>query len=168
MFAGRLLGIALLGVCVVLAGRGGMAQQAHLCPTTASSQPAPFFAPAPYSQSAPFQHQFWYGTDALWTMLREDGRWGAVYRPDQAVYTNKVFVWRQGYDSRAEPKPPLTLTARRLDGHAPPVVVTDSTHASAADIGTAMLTLAHLPTGGCWEMTARYRGQALTFVTLVP
>jgi hypothetical protein len=167
MCSARLLQVECFAILAVLATDVTVAHDV-LCPTTASSAPPQFLAPAPYSAHAPSQRHFWYGTDALWTMLRGDGRWGALYLPDQGVYRNKVFVWRKGYDPRTERTPALTLTAWRLDGSAPPVVVTGATHASAADIGSAMLTAANLPAAGCWELTAHYGLQTLTFVVSVP
>ncbi|MEW5828608.1 MAG: hypothetical protein AB1846_06920, partial [Chloroflexota bacterium] len=38
------------------------------CPVTVPQDP-PFVAPKPYSPDAPFPDQFWYGSEALWTML---------------------------------------------------------------------------------------------------
>ena len=155
-------------VSVITATEGVRAGRDLPCRTTASSTPPLFFGPKPYSMHAPSPASFWYGTDALWTILRDDGRWGALYLSDQRVYRNKVFVWRKGYNSRREPKPPLTLVATRVDEHAPKILVRDATHASAEGIGTAMLTAANLPAAGCWEFTAHYGPQTLTFTVSVP
>ena len=167
MRSARRLHVLWLSSFIMLASDAGAAQDIA-CPTTASTAPPQFFAPAPYSAHAPFQQHFWYGTDALWTILREDGRWGASYLPKERVYRNKVFVWRKGYDPRTERMPALTLTAWRLNGSAPPIVVTGATNASGGDIGSAMLTAANLPATGCWELTAHYGLQTLTFVVSVP
>ena len=144
------------------------ASQRFVCPTTASAQPLRFFAPPPYSANAPFHHSFWYGTEALWTMLRRDGRWGALYVRGTREYRNKVFIWRKGYDHRTEQRPALTLTAVRLDAPGSPILVHDATNAHAEDIGSAMLTAANLPAAGCWEFTAHYGREMLTFVVSVP
>ncbi len=150
------------------------AQQPFTCPTTASTNPPPFFAPAPYSVNPPWPEYFWYGSEALWTMLRHDGTWSGLHVKNSehlaksAVYRNKVFMWRQGYDWRTEQRPALTLTARRLDGDSPAVVVREATNAHAEDIGSAMLTAAVLPAAGCWEFTAHYGRRILSFVVSVP
>jgi len=41
------------------------------CPITRAQ---PFVPPAPYPEKA-FQGSFWFGTDELWTNLRENGTW---------------------------------------------------------------------------------------------
>jgi len=48
------------------------------------------------------------------------------------------------------------------------VLVHDATNAHAEDIGSAMLTGANLPAAGCWEFTAHYGREMLTFVVSVP
>ena len=144
------------------------ASQGFVCPTTASANPPQFFAPPPYSANAPWRDSFWYGTEALWTMLRRDGHWGAGHLRDTREYRNKVFMWRKGYDYRTEQRPALTLTAVRLDAPASPILVHEATNAHAEDIGSAMLTAANLPAAGCWEFTAHYGREMLTFVVSVP
>lgn len=144
------------------------ASQRFVCPTTASAKPPQFFAPPPYSANAPFHHSFWYGTEALWTMLRRDGHWGGLYLGDTREYRNKVLIWRKGYDLRTEQRPALTLTAVRLDAPASPILVHEATNASGEDIGSVMLTSANLPAEGCWELTAHYGPEMLTFVVSVP
>jgi hypothetical protein len=160
----------LLGVVVLVASVLHPLDASHgfVCATTASAQPPRFFAPPPYSANAPFGHSFWYGTEALWTMLRHDGRWGALHLRQTREYRNKVFVWRKGYDHRTEQRPALTLTVVRLDAPASPVLVREATNAHGEDIGSAMLTSANLPAAGCWEFTAHYGREMLTFVASVP
>jgi hypothetical protein len=126
----------------------------------------PFVPPPPYSPSAPFAGEFWYGTEALWTLLRTDGTWrGLPHNPDG--YTQKVFWWRKGYSWTAEPAPQLSVTGRRLDAPAPPLHVSKATNAFAQDIWSAMLVGVDFPTLGCWEITGRYEGHELSFVVWV-
>jgi hypothetical protein len=124
-----------------------------------------FVPPAPYSPTTPFAGEFWYGTEALWTEVRLDGMWRGL--PYGGSYTQKVFWWRQGYDWRTEQQPDLTVTGRRLDAPAPPLVASRATNAFAGDIGSAMLTGVDIPTPGCWEITGHYAGTELSFVVWV-
>jgi hypothetical protein len=133
------------------------------CPVTQPPNP-PFVPPASVALSAGY---FWYGTAALWAETRLDGTWRNLPNHDGA-FTEKVFWWRQGYDWQAEPQPNLTVTGRRLDAAAPPLVASRANGAfNAADIGSAMLVGVDLPAPGCWEITGRYAGATLRFVVWV-
>lgn len=124
-----------------------------------------FVPPAVYLHDAG-QSRFWYGTTALWTALSYDGNWGGLH--NEKGYRQKLFFWSQGYDWRKEPKPSLVVTAKRLDGDAPGVAITDANNAFVPSrTAAAMVTAFELPTRGCWEITAHYRGHALSFVVLV-
>jgi hypothetical protein len=73
--------------------------------------------------------------------------------------------WRQGYDWRTENPPELKVSGRRLDGPAPPLY---ADRASAAFIKIpAMVTGIDIPTVGCWEITAKSKGDKLSFVVWV-
>jgi hypothetical protein len=98
-------------------------------------------------------------------MLGTDGTWSALPH-DAAGYTQKVFWWRQGYNVVVEPTPSLTVTGRRLDAAAPPLVASGATNASA-DFGDAMLVGVDVPTLGCWKITGHYQGHDLSFVVWV-
>jgi hypothetical protein len=139
------------------------------CPITRPQQPQ-FVPPAP--QSAILSGEFWYGTPSLWTSLRPDGTWQLSHR--EGAYGQKVFWWRQGYNWRAEPEPPLTVTGRRIDAPASPLVASTATNAYAADIGSAMLVGVEMPVAGCWQITGylrepgNLRGAQLSFIVWVP
>ncbi len=133
------------------------------CTVTRPPEP-PFVPPSPYSKTAPFGG-FWFGTESLWTDVPSDGVWpGLSYN---AGSTQKIFWWRKGYSASDEPHPDLTVTAQRLDAPAPVVNGSKATNAYASDIGRAMLVGVEFPTFGCWEITGRYRGTALSFVVWV-
>jgi hypothetical protein len=136
-----------------------------ICPITQPQNPA-FIPPSPYSPSAAFAGEFWYGTDALWTSLRVDGTWEAL--PHEAAgYVQKVFWWRKGYNPTTEQQPALTVTGRRLDAAASPIASSTATNASATNAGDAMLVGVDVPTLGCWEITGHYYGHDLSFVVWV-
>ena len=102
----------------------------------------------------------------MWTALAYDGNWGGLHNAEG--YRQKLFFWSQGYDWRKEREPSLIITAKRLDGDAPDVAVADAENAFVPSRNAAaMVTGFELPTEGCWEVTAHFRGHALTFVVLV-
>ena len=83
-------------------------------------------------------------------------------------YRDKLFWRREGYSEILESRPELTVSARRLDGPAPPLRVTRATNAHHKDFGGwAMLVMVEFPTAGCWEVTGQYKDQALSFVVQV-
>jgi hypothetical protein len=115
---------------------------------------------APYPRRPPplYGDVFWYGSDRLWTWLEADGT---------ARRSDKSFWWRRGYDWRSETTPRLRIEAQRLDAAAPAVTVAHATNGFRDDIGAFMLTGLDFPTGGCWEVTGRYRGARLRYVVRV-
>jgi hypothetical protein len=134
------------------------------CPITVPQVPS-FVPPAPYDQLG-FEDEFWYGSNALWTAIRQNGTWEALPH-NPGGYTQKVFWWRDGYSIGEEPEPALTVTAERLDGDAPMVTASRATNASAGDIGSAMLVGVDLPTLGCWRIIGTYGEEELSFVVWV-
>jgi hypothetical protein len=140
----------------------GLAQ----CVTTVA--PVPAFVPrAPYAARAP-EGGFWYGSDALWTTLSVDGKWhmeGNVLHGKG--YRTKLVYWRRGFDWWTEPEPKLVVTARRLDGDAPPVTVQRAHGVLLPEHTSAMMTLIDVPVAGCWQVTGRYEGQVVRFVVSV-
>lgn len=134
------------------------------CPITVPQDP-PFTPPSPYDTLG-FEGEFWYGSNSLWTAVRENGIWEALpHHP--SGYTQKVFWWREGYVWTEEPDPALTITAERLDAPAPAFTSSEATNAYASDIGSAMLTGVGLPTLGCWKITGKYADAELSFVVWV-
>jgi hypothetical protein len=135
------------------------------CPVTRPSDPA-FVPPAPHP--AKEDGRFWLGTNALWTSLTEDGIWRGIVSPRGT--RNKFWWWREGWkwdtDYRAN-EPGLIVTARRIDGDAPPVPAPRVTNGELAN-GWAMLLMLEIPTSGCWEITGNYRSEYLSMVVWVP
>ena len=134
------------------------------CPTTVPQHPT-FVPPAPYD-SMGYDGEFWYGSDSLWTAVREDGIWEALPHNPEG-YTQKVFWWRDGYVWTEEPEPALTVTGERMDAPAPPLYASEATNASASDIGSAMLVGVDMPTLGCWKITGKYGDAEVSFVVWV-
>jgi hypothetical protein len=134
------------------------------CPVTTPSDP-PFTPPEPYPQSAPGKN-FWYGSDALWTAVPQDGVWANLPHNPEG-YTQKVFWWRRGYSWTKEPEPQLVVSGGRIDAPAPRLHVSKATNAYAGDIGSAVLVGVDFPTPGCWEITGHYADAELNFVVMV-
>lgn len=136
------------------------------CSVTVQPTPA-FFAPPPYPQSAPGSRSFWYGSEALWTMLDEGGSWHGLPRNPNG-FRQKIFWWSPGFDGRIEPRPQLSVVGRRLDGPES-FVAGPATNARHADFGGwTILTGIDVPTAGCWELTGTYRDRSLTFIVWIP
>lgn len=135
------------------------------CPITLPGSTS-FEAPAPFSPTAPFENEFWFGNENLWTALPRDGRWsGLPLNPDG--YTQKIFWWSTLFSIEDEPQPDLVVFGKRLDGEAPALIASKATNASASDIGSAMLVGVDFPTAGCWEITGQYKKTELAFVIWV-
>jgi hypothetical protein len=128
------------------------------CPVT--KPPAqPFVPPPPYwTDHGP--DGFWYGAESLWTLLGVRGTWKGGYR-------TKLTYWRRGFDWRREPEPNLIVIAKRLDREAPPVAA-DTAHAVFVTTERpGMMTGIEIPSMGCWEVTAQYGRNRLSFVVSV-
>ncbi len=137
------------------------------CRVTRAPNPA-FVPPAAYAFKTLNPDFFAYGTDALWTDLQLDGKWVAFGKEgDGWVYETKLTYWHRGFDWRKD-KPRLKVTGKRLDGDAPTVT---AARASAVFLpnrdAAGMMTLIAVPTLGCWEITAHYEGNELSFVVSV-
>lgn len=131
------------------------------CPVTIPPDP-PFVAPAPYPPNAS-PGRFWHGTNDLWTELPADGVERALpYNKDEG-YSNKLPLWKQGYDGTKEPQPDIIVVVKRLDRTAPLVSSRGGTNAFA-DGNWTMLTGVTYPAAGCWEVTAAHAGHTLRFV----
>ena len=123
----------------------------------------PFIPPRPYPADVG-EDTFWLGTEKLWIELPKSGIWEGWTPPGpDAPLTAKTFWWSVDYDPRRDGNPDLTVTGRRLDGEAPPLLA-NKAHTA---IGTAMTAGVNVPTPGCWEITGDYKGQKLSFVVWV-
>ncbi|SRR5712692_7517675 len=131
------------------------------CPVTRPSDEA-FLPPSPYPAKAP-KGNFWFGTDRLWTILRTDATWSRG---------EKTFWWRQDWLSYKSDIPErdaskLTVTARRLDIPAPPPKISRGLGGYREDWKSFLVGGIDFPTFGCWEISAHYEDDDLTFVVWV-
>ena len=139
--------------------------QAAACAVTRPPAPA-FHAPSPYAFKSPFEGEFWYGTDSLWTSLPTSGSWPGLPHNTEG-YTQKIFLWRKGYSGEAEPQPKISITGERLDSSPLTFTASGGTNAFAQDIGEVMLIGVNIPSLGCWKITAKYANTELSFVSRV-
>ena len=135
------------------------------CPLTVPQVPA-FVPPAPYDSLNSFKDHFWFGSNALWTIVPSSGTWGSLPL-NPSGYTQKILWWRDGYVWDQEPEPNLIVTGERLDASSSPLSASKATNAYASDIGSAMLVGVDFPTHGCWKITGKYNDVELSFVILV-
>jgi hypothetical protein len=158
--------IVVLGAAASLGAQVRITDPVSACPVTAPDMA--FVPPDPYPPAAP-RGSFWYGNAGLWTMLQNEGRWSGLWRNEDG-FRQKVFWWHPGFDGRVEQRPALRVVARRLDRDAPLYEVVGATNAHNDGFGGngwTMLTGVDVPSEGCWEFMAEYRGHALSFVVAV-
>jgi hypothetical protein len=136
------------------------------CPVTKPLEQL-FVPPSPYPTN-PYRGASWFGTDHLWTALPVDGTWkGLHYSPGDPTFTQKLFLWRQGYDPHTERQPKVTVTGRRLDSSAPPLLADGASNGSVQRDQPFMVVGINFPTLGCWEIKGHYQDDELTFVVWV-
>jgi len=124
-----------------------------------------FVPPSPYPTKAG-PEWFWFGTERLWTTLPISATW---------TQGEKTEWWRKGWERdgtrwmKIGPKSELTVTARRLDGPAPPPRILPGVPSyREEDWKSFLLGGINFSTPGCWEVTGRYEKDELTFVVPRP
>ena len=139
----------------------------EVCPVTKS--PAQPFVPPPPYWTDHGSDQFWYGTESLWTLLAVKGTWNIHNNvlESQGAYRTKLTYWQRGFDWRKEPKPDLIVVAKRLDRDAPPIAGDQANAVFVTTDKPGIMTGIDIPSIGCWEITARYHAQSLSFVVSV-
>ncbi len=136
------------------------------CPITVPPK-SQFIPPLkPHLPQAPFQNEFWFGTNHLWTSLPANGVWLGLPKNSEG-YTQKIFWWSDLFSLDDEPEPALVVSGQRLDAEAPLFNISKATNAFAGDIGWAMLTGVDFPTLGCWQITGQYKKSEFSFVVWV-
>jgi len=133
------------------------------------TKPARRFVPPPPYRRDHGGDQFWYRTESLWTLLGVSGAWnirGNVLERKYACRT-KLIYWRRGFDWWKD-KPELTVVAKRLDREAPIVAVDRANAVFVTTDKPAMMTEVHIPSFGCWKITAQYHGHELSFCCIGP
>jgi hypothetical protein len=145
----------------ILVSAGNRRQE---CPVTRAA--APPFRPPPPFPAAVAPSDFWFGTEALWTILPVDGVWRRLPQPTSG-YVQKMAWFSNLYNSRSEPRPAIAVVGRRLDNPAPPLTVLNVSNAHTETLPTVMTVQVNVPSLGCWEITGKYREHKLLFVVLV-
>ncbi|MEX0827238.1 MAG: hypothetical protein WD184_10865 [Acidimicrobiia bacterium] len=158
--------LALVAATVVFVRDGGpWPVTGGECPVTFATPPylvPPEPWPATPPGEVPIHEGHWYGTEDLWTVIPSTG--AAIYAPG-----DKLFYWSRHFRTASHDfaAPELIVTAVRLDGDAPTATASRANNGGRADTGTFMVTGLVLPTPGCWEITAEYRGALLSHIVWV-
>jgi len=124
----------------------------------------PFVPPRPYLTG---KGANWFGSDRLWTFLPADGIWG---QGKKTFWFREEWGRLKGSDQEipAIDSTKLTVTARRLDGPAPPPEVGEATSSYREQDWKAFLVGGiNFPTTGCWEISAHYENDELTFIVWI-
>jgi hypothetical protein len=144
---------SMIGLLTFLPLAGAFAAELGGCAWTRGTNQPP-------SQSFPPSAR-WYGTEKLAVQLPPRGKWRGLGPTHN--FRDKLFLWSKGFEARSEKN--LKVTGVRLDADSPPAVISKPTNAYADSLGGwTMLVLVELPTAGCWQITAEYMGEKLTFV----
>jgi len=134
------------------------------CPLT---KPDPSFTPPgqPGADYDPPDGSAWYGSKNLWTLMDIDGEVWTALPASKLGLTQKTFWWREGYNVQREPRPEIFVTGERLDG--PGRFGFGPGTNAFWGLGSAMLVGIEIPEPGCWEVTARYYAESLSYVVWV-
>lgn len=103
-----------------------------------------------------------YGTPKL-SVRMTPGPWAGL--PIWPQGRRQKIVWyTEGFVFRESPNPALTITGRRLDGAAAPMVFTGANGSHTEDLGHFIMSGVIFPTKGCWEITGHLDGVDLSYV----
>lgn len=132
------------------------------CPVT---RPTRFTPPAPFPATTG-PKQFWFGTNALWTLLPINGEWSMLPQSPSG-YTQKMGWFSERYNWKMDPRPAFTIVGNRIDGPAPPLTITAINGIHTERYPSSIAVRLNIPSGGCWRITAKYREQRVTVVVQV-
>ena len=128
---------------------------------------APYVARAPYLAQPPDHYKSaWYGSDDLWTILHPEGEVWSALPNNGGKFTQKTWWLSNNFDIERERQPLITVTGARLDAPGSFTAGGPGTH-GYTDFGNAMLVGIGIPSEGCWEIAAEYKGARLAYVVLV-
>jgi hypothetical protein len=160
----------LLGLCLLSLSQVSLVAQSgatknfvpETCPVTKPSDHL-FVPPSPERASLPSPKVFWYGTGRFWTFLPPEGIWPM----GQKTWWFREEWVRYDGANRWIPKKEaaqLRVTARRLDGPAPPTQIPRADSAYRNDWKGFLVNEINFPTTGCWEISGKYEDDELTYV----
>lgn len=141
-------------------------QAPETCTVTKASD-HPFVPPRPYRARTLGTGVSWFGTDRFWTLLPTDTIWS---QGEKTFWFRQEWGRYKGRDKwiPAQDASKLTVTAKRLDGPAPPPeVLTASSSYREQDWKAFLVGGINFPTPGCWRVSGRYEADELTFVVWV-
>jgi hypothetical protein len=129
----------------------------------------PYIPPPPFDKEKLSDSSFWFGSDRLFKVLNDTmiSEWeprASGHENDEYPRNVKLFFYSAGYNPWLDGSPKLTVTARRLDGPAPNLLISRASNALGEEGTGAMVTAFYVPTPGCWEITGHYKDESLSFV----
>lgn len=158
IFKALISALALLALQQTGAAAEGTTQVPDSCPVTRSTPETRFTPSLPAHAPASGETMFWYGSDSLYTSLFSDGRSrGARHRS---------FWYRKNADWLNEDPYQLVVTAKQFNAAGPLLTFPRVTNAIMGK-EVAMLLMLELPKPGCWQVTANYKDDYVSFVTWV-
>jgi len=89
------------------------------------------------------------------------------YIPADPTFRQKLFFWRQGFNPHTDLRPKLTVSGKCIDTEAPLLQADGSGSGSWTKDDPFIVRGINFPTAGCWEVTAHYGEDELTFVVWV-
>jgi len=164
LFTRLLVLLCLLSLSSPALSQSGKTQAAPETCSVANPAEHPFVPPRPYQAS---RGVHWFGTDRLWTFLPANGIWG---QGEKTFWFRQEWGRYKGSDHRipAIDTAKFAVTARRLDGPAPPAEVGEASSSYREEDWKAFLVGGiNFPTPGCWEVSGRYENDELKFVVWV-
>ena len=156
----RLISMHFLALVLGLTFCSAFAYAADSCPVTKPPDPA-FIPPSPYPE-APGK-SFYVGTPKLWVLV-VSGPWHTLPHWQEG-FRQKIAWFSEGYNARSDPLPAIAISGRRLDGNAPPLLVTGA-NGSWTTVDFIMSGV-NFPTTGCWEITGKFKLAEVKFVVSV-
>ena len=153
--AGRYAIVLILWISSEIGYAGNTAFTTANCPITIGEAPADQL----------WKDVFRFGGEVLSVQLFVDGWWRGHGPEDN--YRGRLWWFSDGYDGLTDSVRPLRVTGRRLDAEEAPANISWTKNATDGKGSWAMIVIAEFPSPGCWELSAKYGGQVLTFVVLV-
>jgi hypothetical protein len=127
------------------------------CPVTLPSS-----SPVDVPHGASGGSHAWYGSEALAVRIPVDGRWQGM-GPGKH-FGDKFWIWRRGFNAKTETAPALTFTGVKLnDGDNPQRMQIGRATNAFGPGWSSMLTGMAFPSAGCWQVTAKYVREAITY-----
>lgn len=106
-----------------------------------------------------------YGQPELWTTIPRSGSWSSSTSTTGGRFI-RTFWYSDRWSIADEPSPSISVSAGRLGG-GDSVTGSAAVNARSRELGDSMIVSLDLPSGGCWQITATYRDQSLSYAVWI-